>query len=225
MPLYDPAMEPTHPHEDVTVIHGSDDLTGDGALIDIVTVPHNDINTAETEALFAALHAAHPAQLTLIAVSNRRINRGFAKACNMGAGYGRSPIVGFLNPDVVIQNDSWVGQVVRALERDPHLMVVGNRFGKPANELRHWGVTQWVCGAVMFVRRTWWEHLGGFDEQFVWSWEETDFVRRTEQAGYGVADLKLPIAHAVQGENTDYKREHFDRGRKLYRAKHGLPTA
>ncbi len=208
------------PHPDVHVDYATDPVA---AVADIITVHHNATNRAETTALHRALRGLHP-NINLVAVSNQTINRGFAKACNIGAATCGSPIVGFLNPDVTVHRP-FIGDVTRCFASDPSVMIAGNRWNKPARELQLWGLDEWVCGAAMFVRRSWWAIAGGFDEQFVWSWEETDFVRRTQEAGYRTVDLRLPIDHPVQGENTPYKVEHFNIGRDRYRAKWKEPSA
>lgn len=44
----------------------------------------------------------------------------------------------------------------------------------------------WVTGCGMLIRRTCWEELGGFDENFFLYYEDTDFCRRAREAGWGV---------------------------------------
>jgi GT2 family glycosyltransferase len=44
----------------------------------------------------------------------------------------------------------------------------------------------WVSGACMLVRRTAWEQVGMFDEQFFLYWEDADWCRRFRQAGWDV---------------------------------------
>lgn len=192
--------------------------------LDVVTVHHDARNTVETRSLHARLRAMHPDGLNLIAVSNQVVNRGFASACNLGAAYGSSPIVGFLSPDVTVHGP-FVADVVRCFDSDPSVVIAGNRWGKPARELRHWGLDEWVCGAAMFVRRSWWASVGGFDTAYVWSWEETDLCRQAQESGHRIVDLNLPIEHPVVGENTDYKATNFALGRSVYRQKWQEPTA
>lgn len=189
---------------------------------DLVTVFHNDRNHKEHLALERALREFET-DYRFIPVDNRVENRGFARGCNVGAAIGDAPVIGFLNPDVGIQGP-FLERVHDVLGRD-NVVVTGCRFGKPQTEIRSWGCRDWVCGAALFVRRSWWESVGGFDEQFVWGWEETDLVRRAESAGLHVRSIELPIRHASPAHDTpedaEYKRRHFEEGARRFRSKWG----
>lgn len=193
---------------------------------DLITVFHNETNhwqAIELQSEISVTEVGMP--YTFIGVDNRIENRGFAKGCNYGARQGTGDIIGFLNPDVEVLG--WfLMTVAREFTRDPQLCITGERFGKPQRELRDWGVRDWVCGAAMFVRRSWFEQLGGFDERYVWGWEETDFIRRTEAAGGAVRSITLPLAHSSPSDDNEadaaYKRLHFENGKKLYREKWGM---
>lgn len=185
--------------------------------IDVVTVTHNDVNQAQAADLGLAL-SEHDVTYTI--VDNSIINRGFGPACNRGAQVGDAPIIGFLNPDVTIHG-MFVKPVVDTLIDD--VVITGNRFGKPRRELRQWGVHHWVCGATFFVTREFFEERGGFDEQFIWGWEETDLIRQAQACGKRVVSQELPLHHASPDidshKDARYKNYHFDRGSKLYNAK------
>lgn len=194
-------------------------------MMDIVTVYHNQRNKAWAANLLEQIRLYEaPGSFTFVAWSNMEENLGFAKGCNRGAARGSDPIIGFLNPDVEVSGP-FIGAVHDVFVRDPDVMVTGMRFGKPDEELREWGVKNWVCGATFFVRRTHFEALGGFDERFEWSFEETDFIRRTEQAGFKVLDIDLPLHHESPADDSPedrrYKRHHAARGSQLFHAKWG----
>lgn len=196
-------------------------MSGDpGKQIEVVTVFHNAHNKQLTADLVDSLAYWEPG-IKVHTVDNTRNNRGFSKACNLGAIWCESPVVGFLNPDVEIKG-TFAGRVVKALE-DPDTVIAGNGYGKPAREVRIWGIKTFICGACMFVERKWFESVDGFDQRFVWSHEETDLIRRAEAEGKTVKELKLPITHASPShdsqEDAEYKRHHFDRGARLYRKK------
>jgi GT2 family glycosyltransferase len=192
---------------------------------DLITVFHNATNYEQHCQLQDAIAAHEPTGgYRFIAVDNRTTNRGFAKACNLGALHagGDAPIIGFLNPDVIIE-----GPFLDAVERtlDDRTVITGARFGKPQRELDIWGVRDWVCGAALFVQRRWFQSVGGFDEQFVWSFEETDLIRRAETDGWQVRSILLPIRHESPAENSpedaQYKQLHFSRGQQRYYRKWG----
>lgn len=190
---------------------------------DIVTVFHNETNYAQHKVLFDSIREHEPrGGYRLIGVDNRRVNRGFAAACNLGAFHpaARSSVIGFLNPDAEVQGPFL--DRVRAALVEP-VVIVGNRYGKSERELRILGVREWVCGACMFVSRPWFVAVRGFDEQFVWGYDDTDLVRTAEADGRQVQDLGLPIRHESPREETPedfaYKRYYFEQAAQRYRRK------
>lgn len=190
-------------------------------MIDIVIVYHRESLLANIADIWEALEHFSPGRVKLYPESNCEVNRGFSRACNQGAARGSEPVIGFLNPDIIITGDIVI-PVVGALKNAD---VTGDRFGKPERELRAWGCADWVCGAAMFVSREWWNLLNGFDEGFVWSHEETDFCYRTQRLGGKVRSLDLPLEHVVMPNHEDdiaYKHHWHEEGRALYRKKWGL---
>lgn len=194
---------------------------------DLITVCHNDTNAALADQLFADVRAHEPdGGYRLIRVDNRVHNRGFARACNIGAFHPEAdaPIIGFLNPDLLVRGPFL--RIVESVLATP-TVIAGSRFGKPDREVRLWGLRDWVCGAALFVSRRWFTTVRGFDEQFVWSWEETDLIRRAEHSGFVCRSIGLPFIHQSPGTDTPqdarYKRRHFDRGSQRYYSKWGRP--
>lgn len=191
-------------------------------MFDIVSVFHNEpVHNDWTGLIKTITKIETLVPHNLIGIDNRVDNRGFAKACNLGATQGTAPIIGFINPDAIIAGP-FMGKVIAQLS-EPNIVITGCRFGKSQQELKIWGVADWVCGAAFFVRRDFWEQAGGFDEQFVWGWEETDLIRRAEKARRRVVSIELPIDHASPTHNiqrdAQYKNHWFEQGARLYRQK------
>lgn len=191
--------------------------------VDIVTVFHNENTHRLHLELRDALSRHEPdGRYRLIGVDNRQNNRGFAVACNLGALHPSSdaPIVGFLNPDAVVAGPFI--DIVTSTLKGP-VVITGCRYGKPDHELAAWGVSDWVCGAAMFVTRKWFESVRGFDEQFEWSWEETDLIRQAEAGGLECRATDLPIAHESPSDDSDadhaYKKFHFQQGQRRFARK------
>lgn len=196
--------------------------------IDLVTVYHNEHTLHQHLLVRDAIAKCEPdGGYRYIGVDNRINNRGFAAACNLGAFHpdATAPVIGFLNPDVNILGP-FIARV-RAQLRGP-VVITGCRFDKPDRDLHLWGVTNWVCGAALFVDRKWFQAVGGFDTQFVWAWEETDLIRQAEDQGLQCQSIELPIHHESPTEDnaTDatYKRYHFDQGQKRFARKWGRRT-
>ena len=193
-------------------------------MIDIVTVAHNDDYMKLADRLYWQIDAFEK-DFTFSIHDNRTNNVGFGAGCNAAA-FGperNGEIIGFLNPDVTV--DGPFIHLVRQTMSDLQVVITGNRFGKPAIELREWGVKDWVCGATFFVRRDWFTLSGGFDPRYVWAWEETDLIRQAESQGLKVKSINLPLAHASPSNDTNddasYKVRHFEAGKKAFYEKWG----
>lgn len=186
-------------------------------LIDIVTVYHNEFNYKQSLDLQKRILELEP-KCSFYMHSNVRENLGFAKACNIGAAHGDAPIIGFLNPDVFVHRK--FSKLVLDILSEEKTVITGNRFDKPQRELKAWGVNDWVCGASFFVKRNFFESIGGFDERYVWSWEETHMIRTAQSMGLNVRSFDLPISHASPEENSledsGYKNKYFNLGQKIY---------
>jgi GT2 family glycosyltransferase len=190
--------------------------------VDIVTVFHNDTNFRQHQELFEAIRKHEPdGGYSVTAIDNRENNRGFAVACNLGAfqAGATAPIVGFLNPDATVHGP-FIDTVASTL--DATVVITGCRFGKPQRELKLWGVKDWVCGAALFVSRSWFTDVGGFDEQFIWS-HELDLIRRAESQGRHCRSIPLPINHHSPDidtpEDAAYKQRHFQQAAYNYQRK------
>jgi GT2 family glycosyltransferase len=198
-------------------------------MIDFVTVHYNEKTHLQTVELLRALalfHAAAAPMWRFIDIDNSINNRGFGAACNLGARLTNdahaADILGFLNPDVQIIGP-FIEQVDASFAADPQRMITGCRFGKRQSVVAGWALADWVCGAAFFVRRSWFDELGGFDQRFVWAWEETDMCMATESRGFKVKSIDLPIKHQSPEDDTLevmlYKQHHLNRGMGLYKEK------
>jgi GT2 family glycosyltransferase len=196
------------------------------ADIDVIVVYHRNENEKQARALEQQVRQYESEErVRFLFGDNRHHNIGFGARCNLVAFEDvLAPVVGFLNPDVNVTGP--FSELVTDTLTDK-IVVTGERFGKPSRDLQIWGVRDWVCGAAMFVDRVWFDRLNGFDPAYVWSWEETDFIRRTFDAGKRVKSIHLPIAHPPAGETFDpkdaaYKRKWFARGAADYRRRYGI---
>jgi GT2 family glycosyltransferase len=139
-----------------------------------------------------------------------RTNRGFAAACNQGAGEARAETLVFLNQDTRV-HPGWLSGLLGALDdgaglatsklilmsdpgkinacgQDVHFSGLAFqrgflRDGDGAACLTPRRVNA-VHGASFAVRRDLWGRLGGFDETFYMYYEETDLSWRARLAGF-----------------------------------------
>lgn len=194
-------------------------------MIDIVIVIYNE-KTAHLAAALSAKLACDPAVDRVIIHDNRVENLGFGKGCNRGASQSKADVIGFLNPDIMLSGT--LEAVEETFRANENVMVTGCRFGKSDEQLHMWSIDEggWVCGAAFFVRRSWFDQLGRFDEQFVFGYEETDFCKRTFDAGFKVLPIDLPITHDSPSDDPVqtivYKVYWMTRGWDLYKQKHGI---
>jgi GT2 family glycosyltransferase len=137
-------------------------------------------------------------------------NRGFAAACNQGAGQATGEVLVFLNQDTRV-SPGWLEGLLRPLEQDPgvglttsklllmsrseqiqmcgqDIHFTGFTFGRgflcPSSEYSQPEAVSAVAGASFAIRRRLWEQLGGFDDNLFMYYEETDLCWRARLAGF-----------------------------------------
>jgi len=191
-------------------------------FINIVTVTHNDRNEEQAEKLRAALDGFSDMPYTFQQVNNRANKITYAEACNTGAELGCAPVIGFINPDTEIDGP-FMAQVAEVFNSDVKIVITGERFNKPQEEITKWGLHDWVCGAAFFVRREWFDYVRGFDIRYPWSYEETDLCRAAERGGFNVQSISLAMAHnsplTDSAKDKAFKKRGFEKGQLIYERK------
>ena len=181
------------------------------------------------------------------AVTVNALNRGFAAAANQGARLTSGQFVLFLNPDAQIVEDC-VARLEQALDAHAEVAAVGpasiDSEGKvlpglwPFPRATHSWVNQlglhrllpsrpprdgFVVGTCLLVRRSWFDRLGGFDEEFWLYGEDADFGRRALNLGGRSMVVEGAAIHHIGGHSADQSEvsfEQFFRGTDLYIKKH-----
>ncbi|RIV17628.1 glycosyltransferase [Alicyclobacillaceae bacterium I2511] len=135
-------------------------------------------------------------------------NEGFPKACNQGMAMARGDTLVILNNDVVVSHN-WLKNLLHCLYADDRHGAVGpvtnwvsggqcraqpydtlERFHSFAEQYNHTDSTRWdyalrLVGFCLVLRKSVYEQVGGFDEQFGrGNFEDDDYCLRVRRAGY-----------------------------------------
>jgi hypothetical protein len=148
-------------------------------------------------------------------------NIGWARACNLGACVSTADIVVFLNDDLEFKDSGWLGKIVECFESDDLVKVVGARLFN-ANGIEYARQSSdWVCGAVFAVDRHFWNDQHGFDENYFFMWDETDFCKRTVLAGAKVVQSAAEVIHYHDPDRwgKEFFREQFKKGQEYFENK------
>lgn len=217
-----------------------------GLAIEIIVV---DNGSSDDTPLFLSNWAARSSSHRIVLNDE---NRGFAAANNQGLAIARGDYLVLLNNDTEVSS-GWLRTSLQHLRLDPTLGMVGpvtNNIGNEARinlrfksrddmwknakkyTLSHMGekfsihVLAFFC--VIMHRRVY-EHVGPLDEAFgLGFFEDDDYCRRIEQAGWGLACLEdVFIYHHLSASFSKLGRGRkllLEKNRKLYEAKWGTWT-
>lgn len=138
----------------------------------------------------------------------RNTNNGFGAGCNRGAQIAKGDILLFLNPDTLLIEGVFK-EVIMLFENEPKIGIVGCRlldlayhkvqsffWLKPYGNFKGilWRLLNrldlfipqmmYITGADMFVRKSAFTKVGGFDEKLFLYCEETDLTYQIKNIGY-----------------------------------------
>jgi len=157
-------------------------------------------------------------------------NLHYSLANNQAAQTARGDTLLFLNNDVVAGRDA-IERMTAALAADPAAGVAGARLVFPGGGIiQHAGIVQtlWrypsnygqggraddprfnqpraifaVTGAMLMIRRELFERIGGFDERYIWGYEDVDLCHKARAAGARV--IYVPEALSEHWESATLK--------------------
>lgn len=144
-------------------------------------------------------------------------NLGFAGGCNAGARIATGEVLALVNPDAIVESGALAALAGAALRPGVGIATASvrlsdrpDRLNSAGNEI-HFGGLSWsghfgeraadhaverevlaASGAAMAIRRTLWDELGGFDEDFFGYYEDADLSLRCWQRNQRV--LYVPAA-------------------------------
>ena len=181
----------------------------------------------ETVEIIASLAVHNPR----LALHRNHGNPGFAVACNQGAMHCTQAWLVFVNPDCMVESDTFerllacagsmpnIGvlgceQVDASGVRDPAVRrrdvslrtLLFSRGRRDAIEIPSDGrALQWVdatSGALMLLPRAVFERVGGFDEGYRLHAEDLDLCRRVRAAGHAVAVANAVVVTHLRGVSS-----------------------
>lgn len=132
-------------------------------------------------------------------------NHGCAVAWNQGINASHGNYVVIMNNDVVV-TPGWLEALIDFMEKNGHGIVSPSvREGEMNYDLinysksftnicqRAWRPEIWAC--CMLMRRSLFDAVGLFDEQFFVGYEDTDFIWRCKQAGFTIGMTGSALVH------------------------------
>lgn len=161
---------------------------------------------------------------------------GFLKNCNNAAKYINSKYILFLNNDTEVYK-GWLKYLLDIAEKDDKVAIVGSKMIFPNGRLQEAGGIIWkdgrghnygrnddpskaeynyvkevdyCSGASILVRKSFWDEVGGFDENFAPAYyEDTDLAFKAREKGYKVLYQPLSIVlhyESVSNQPTGMKK-------------------
>lgn len=157
-------------------------------------------------------------------IVQNQTNRGFGPAVNQGAAVAGGEFLCQMNSDCELVEDS-VSILIGEMEK--HQIDLGTtehyenclRYGLGKSDVTMG--EDWFFGAFWICRRSVWDELGGFDEEYVLGyWEDSDLVKRARAKGYRVAGTRNTwVSHKGGASSHPDRDKYFELNRQRYEAK------
>lgn len=217
-----------------------------------------EVIIADDHSTDATLTADHSYE-NLIVVRTEH-NSGFLLNCNNAATRARGRYLVFLNNDTVVTG-GWLSSLVRLMDADATIAVAGSKLIYPDGQLQEAGGIVWkdgsawnygrgknpdapefnyvkeadyISGASILVRKSFWEEVGGFDARYAPAYcEDSDLAFEARARGYRVVYQPASVVVHYEGRShgTDVgagtkayqienARKFFDKWRHVLESEH-----
>lgn len=168
-------------------------------------------------------------------------NFGYVKAINQGIEQSASEFVCLLNNDTVV-SEGWLSEMINVANDNVDLGIInpssntlaqtpakGQTIESYSASLKlfkgKWGELGQCSGFCMLIKREVIEKVGILDENYeVGYFEEADYCRKAQKAGYRFARAKAAYVYHVERHTFDKrpdKEELFTKNRKLFESRWG----
>lgn len=133
---------------------------------------------------------------------------------NQGLKMSQNKYVCFVDEDVIINQDGWLGLMLETLENYPHAGAVmpkltfpDGAFQNKTSNVFDIQETRASCSACFLCRKG----IAEFDEKFIGAWaEDEDFIMQLEAKGYKVyCDGRVHILHLAQHHRSIEANEKY----------------
>ncbi len=156
-------------------------------------------------------------------------NVGFLRNCNKAAKQARGRHILFLNNDTVVL-PGWLEGLFRTLEQDDSVAIAGSKLLYPNGTIQEAGAvlfndgtaynigrgcdrrlplfniareTDYISGASILVRKSFWDYVGGFDESYDNAYcEDCDLAMTARSLGFRV--IYQPTSEVIHFEHQSY---------------------
>lgn len=159
-------------------------------------------------------------------------NVGFLRNCNNAARHARGKHILLLNNDTVVL-PGWMSALYQLMEQDESAAIVGSKLLYPDGTIQEAGGVLWddatahnfgrgkprtaaecnyvrevdyLSGASVLVRKTFWDRVGGFDERYETAYCEDSDLAMSARAG-GKRVVYEPRSEVVHFENQTYAEQ------------------
>jgi len=212
-----------------------------GAKVPYEIIVADDLSTDDTTQI--------KEEFPFVKVVRNETNLGFLKNCNKAAATAEGDYLLLLNNDTQVQK-GWLEALFNTLEGDLSIAVCGSKLVYPDGTLQEAGGILWedgsawnygrggdpnasqfnyvkevdyISGASIMVRRSFWDEVGGFDERYAPAYcEDSDLAFEARKRGYKVVYQPKSVVVHFEGkshgtdEASGLKAYQVANGKKLF---------
>jgi len=189
-----------------------------------------------------------------VKIINNKENVGFGAGNNIGAKEAQGEFILFLNPDAEIISNN-LENVFKQFSSNEKIGALGSGLLNSSDDVQVWSsgleinllnlilnnlgflkskkiweskekvFTDWVSGAAMFTKRSFFKEVGGFDEDYFMYFEDMDFCRRIRENGQKV--LYFPEFQVKHMNGKSYnsersqKKDYYNSQEKYFKKHYG----